>query len=369
MRGGAAAGLVLSGEDRAELEAIAASPSLSHRAVRQARGLLYAADGLANEETARRVGVSANTVRAWRHAFAVRGVAGVGVVAPGRGAKPSLPEGTVAEVVRVTLTETPADTSTHWTTRTLAARFGIGKDTVARIWRDHGLKPWKVDTFKLSGDPDFEAKLVDVVGLYLHPPAKAVVFSFDEKTQVQALDRTQPSLPMVRGRAGTMTHDYKRNGTTDLFAALNVATGEVITECRPRHTAADVLAFFKRVDKTVPRGLQIHVVLDNLSAHKAPEVTEWLAKPRQRRWHLHFTPTSSSWLNLVERWFKELTERRLRRGTFTSVPHLIDAINTWVAHRNTTPKPFEWHAGADKIIEKVKRGRKTLSQVKPATDH
>ena len=369
MRGGAADRLILSDADRAELEAIASSPSLSHRAVRQAMGLLSAAEGTSNEETARRVGVSANTIRAWRHSFATRGVDGVGVVAKGRGAKPSLAEGTVAEVVRVTLNETPADTSTHWTTRTMAARFGIGKDTVARIWRDHELKPWKVATFKVSSDPRFEEKLVDVVGLYLHPPAKAVVFSFDEKTQVQALDRTQPSLPMVRGRANTMTHDYKRNGTTDLFAALNIATGEVLTECRSRHTAADVLAFFKRIDRAVPRGLDIHVVLDNLSAHKAPEVAEWLAKPRQRRWHLHFTPTSSSWLNLVERWFKELTERRLRRGTFTSVPALIDAIDTWVSHRNADPKPFVWHAEADKILEKVRRGRKTLSQVKPATDH
>ena len=174
---------------------------------------------------------------------------------------------------------------------------------------------------------------------------------------------------MVRGRAGTMTHDYKRNGTTDLFAALNIATGEVLTECRKTHTSADVLACFKKVDKTVPRDLEVHVVLDNLSAHKGPEVAEWLAKPRQARWHLHFTPTSSSWLNLVERWFKELTDRRLRRGTFSSVPALIEAIETWVRHRNADPKPFEWHADAHEIIEKVRRGRKTLSQVKSATQH
>ena len=349
--------------------AIASSPSLSYRAVRQAKGLLDAADGLANEEIGRRRGVSANTVRAWRASFADRGVAGVGVVAAGRGRKPWLPEGTVAEVVRVTLTETPADTSTHWTTRTLAARLGISHDAVAKIWRDHELKPWKVDTFKISNDPRFEEKLVDVVGLYLDPPAKAVVFSFDEKTQCQALDRTQPSLPMVRGRAGTMTHDYKRNGTTDLFAALNIATGEVLTQCRTRHTAADVLAFFKTIDKSVPRSLDIHVVLDNLSAHKAPEVSEWLAHPRRARWHLHFTPTSSSWLNLVERWFKELTDRRLRRGTFTSVPVLIDAIQTWTGHRNQDPQPFIWHAAAEDILQKVRRGRKTLSQVKSQTKH
>src|SRR5215212_1679794 len=199
----------------------------AHRAVRQAKGLLDAADGVANEEIGRRCGVSANTVRAWRRSFEQRGVAGVGVVAEGRGKKPWLGEGVAAEVVRVTLTERPADGSTHWSTRTLAKRMGISHGAVAGIWRDHDLKPWKVDTFKISNDPLFEEKLVDVVGLYLDPPAKAVVFCFDEKTQVQALDRTQPSLPMVRGRAGTMTHDYKRTGTTDLFAALNIATGQV----------------------------------------------------------------------------------------------------------------------------------------------
>jgi transposase len=361
--------LMVSDVDRAELEAIAASSSLSYRAVRQAKGLLLAAEGVENEETGRRLGVSANTVRAWRHSFAERGVAGVGVVAPGRGRGSWLPEGAEAEVIRLTFTATPDDTSTHWTTRTLAAKVGISKDSVARIWKDLGVKPWQVDTFKVSNDPRFEEKLVDVVGLYLDPPARAVVFSFDEKTQCQALDRTQPSLPMRRGRANTMTHDYKRNGTTDLFAALNVATGEMITQCRKTHTALDVLEFFKIIDRHVPRRLEVHVVLDNLSAHKAPEVTEWLAHPRRARWHLHFTPTSSSWLNLVERWFKELTDRRLRRGTFNSVPALIAAIGTWVTHWNSDPKPFVWHAEAEKIIEKVHRGRKTLSQVNAATDH
>jgi transposase len=352
-----------------ELKAISNSPSLPHRAVRQAAGLLDAAAGVGNEEIGRRCGVSANTVRSWRASFARRGVAGVGEVAPGRGRKAWLPEGTVAEVVRLTLTETPPDGSTHWSTRTLAKRVGISHSAVAGIWKDHELTPWRVDTFKLSTDPRFEDKLVDVVGLYMNPPAKAVVFSFDEKTQCQALDRTQPSLPMVRGRAGTMTHDYKRNGTTDLFAALNVATGQVIAQCRQRHTGADVLAFFKHIDKQVPGGLDIHVVLDNLSAHKSPEVTTWLEHPRRARWHLHFTPTSSSWVNLVERWFKQLTDRRLRRGIFTSVPALIEAILTWTEHGNTDPKPFTWHAKAEDIIAKVRRGRHALSQVKSKTEH
>ena len=259
---------------------------------------------------------------------------------------------------------------THWTNRTLADRFGIGKDSVAKIWRDHNLKPWKVDTFKLSNDPQFEDKLVDVVGLYLDPPAKAVVFSFDEKTQCQALDRTQPSLPMVRCRAGTMTHDYKRNGTTDLFAAMNIATGEVLTHCGKGHTAKDVLGFFKQIDASVPRGLAVHVVLDNLSAHKAPEITKWLAHRDRRRWHLHFTPTSSSWTNLIERWFKELTDRRLRRGVFTSVTELEEAIGLWATHWNDDPKPFIWKITAAEIIEKVQRGRAALArQINSTTDH
>jgi len=311
-----AAPLKLTKKQRTQLEEMTRSTSSSYRQVVQAQGLLLAADGESNSEIARRCGVQPNAVRRWRARFAAEGVDGVGVIAPGRGRSSWLPEGTVEAVVHDTMHAKPDDGSTHWTTRTMAARFGISKDSVARIWRDHGLKPWKVDTFKISTDPDFEAKLVDVVGLYMNPPERAVVFSFDEKTQCQALDRTQPSLPLKPGRAGTMTHDYKRHGTTDLFAAMNVATGEVIYDTKPRHRAKEVLAFFKLIDLHVPRHLDVHVVLDNLSAHKAPEVAEWLAHPKRARWHLHFTPTSSSWLNLVEGWFNLLTERRLRRGTF-----------------------------------------------------
>jgi transposase len=273
------------------------------------------------------------------------------------------------KVVRLTHQELPADGSTQWSTRTMAARVGIGKDKVARIWADHQLRPWRVDTFKVSNDPRFEEKLVDVVGLYLNPPARAVVFSFDEKTSCQALDRTQPSLPMKAGRAGTMTHDYKRHGTIDLFAAMNLATGEVLTDLRKGHTGADVLRFFKQIDASVPRGLSIHVILDNLSAHSTPEIKKWLAHKDRRRWHLHFTPTSSSWLNLIERWFKELTDRRLRRGVFTSVADLTDAISTWAGHWNIDPKPFIWKATAEDILTKVQRGRATLHQIKSPTDH
>ncbi|HUP17512.1 MAG TPA: IS630 family transposase [Acidimicrobiia bacterium] len=361
--------LPLSDEQKVVLESMARSTSLPHRQVVQAKALLLAAVGVATNEVARRCGTSDTSVRAWRRRFVTEGVDGVGRIAPGRGRKSWLPEGTVAAVVSDTLHNKPDDGSTHWTSRLMAQRHGIGKDSVARIWRDHGLKPWKVDTFKISNDPNFEEKLVDVVGLYLDPPAKAVVFSFDEKTQCQALDRTQPSLPMKPGRGETMTHDYKGNGTTDLFAALNVATGEVLYDTKPRHTGNDVLAFFKYIDLHVPRHLEIHVVLDNLSAHKAPEVTKWLAHPRRKRWHLHFTPTSSSWLNLVEGWFHLLTERRLRRGTFNSVEVLIEAIELWAEHWNHDPKPFTWKKTAEEIITKVRRGRAALTEAKSATDH
>ena len=363
-----AAPLVLSADDRARLEKMSRSASLPHRTVRQAKAVLWAADGVANEEIARRSGVDADTVRRWRRRFEDQGIEGLGRIAPGRGRKSWLPDGTVAGVVHDTLHKSPDDGSTHWTTRMMAKRFGIGKDSVARIWKDHNLKPWKIETFKVSNDPAFEEKLVDVVGLYLDPPERAVVFSFDEKTQVQALDRTQPSLPMKPGRGGTMTHDYKRHGTTDLFAALNVATGEVLYDTKKQHRSADVLAFFKLIDLHVPKDLDIHVVLDNLSAHKAPPVAKWLADPERSRWHLHFTPTSSSWLNLVERWFAELTERRLRRGVFTSVTQLIEAIEIWAEHWNDDPKPFVWRKPAEEIIAKVRRGRATLTRIKSATD-
>ena len=348
---------------------MAASSVLPHRRVVRAQALLWAAEGVANEEIARRCDVDSDTVRRWRTRFAEKGVGGVGAIAKGRGRKSWLPSDTVARVVELTLTGKPPGGATHWSTRSLAARVGVGKDTVAQIWADHQLKPWKIDVFKLSNDPEFESKLVDVVGLYLRPPARAVVFSFDEKTQCQALDRTQPSLPMKPGRGATMTHDYKRHGTIDLFAAMNVGTGEVHTHLRKGHAGPDVLAFFKQIDATVERGLSVHVILDNLSAHKTPEIRKWLTHRDRRRWHLHFIPTSSSWLNLVERWFKELTDKRLRRGVFTSVADLIEAITDWAEHWNEDAKPFIWKATAEDIIKKVSRGRDTLHQIKSTTDH
>jgi transposase len=357
-----AAALSVTDGQRAELARMASSTVLAHRVVIQAKALLWAADGVANDEIARRCGVDSDAVRRWRSRFAEQGVAGVGKIAKGRGRKPSLPAGTVEEVLRLTREERPADGSTHWSTRTLAARVGIGKDSVARIWADHGLKPWRVETFKVSNDPRFEEKLVDVVGLYLDPPARAAVFSFDEKTQCQALDRTQPSLPMKPGRAATMTHDYKRNGTLDLFAAMNVGTGEVLTELRKGHAGADVLRFFKQIDAAVPRDLDVHVILDNLSAHKTPDIQKWLAHKDRQRWHLHFTPTSSSWLNLVERWFAELTTKKLRRGAHRSVRQLNADIRAWIDTWNENPRPFVWTKTADQILDSIARYCNRINQ-------
>ena len=365
----AAAPLSVSDDDRQSLERLARSRTMPHRTVLCARALLLAAGGVANNEIARRVSVNPNSVRAWRQRFEEQGIDGIGRVAPGRGRKPSLPEGTVAEIVSITMNEVPDDGTTCWSTRSLAEVVGVSHDTVARVWKDHGLKPWKTDGFKVSTDPDFEAKLVDVVGLYMHPPERAVVFSFDEKTQVQALDRTQPSLPMKKGRGKTMTHDYKRHGTTDLFAAMNMATGQVLYDTKDAHSAKEVVNFFRFIDLHVAKDLEIHVVLDNLSAHKAALVEEWLAHPKRKRWHLHFTPTSSSWLNLVESWFAQLTSRRLKHGTFCSVDQLEEAIGIWAEGWNENPTAFIWKKTAEEIIAKVKRGRAALALVNSQTQH
>ncbi|HVB51833.1 MAG TPA: IS630 family transposase [Acidimicrobiales bacterium] len=360
---------MVTSEQRAILRRLSRSSSLPHRTVLQAKALLLSANGEAIYEVSRQLRVAPNSVRQWRRRFEEEGVDAVGVIAPGRGRTSWLPEGTVAEVVALTMNELPEDGSTQWSTRTMALRVGVSKDTVARIWKDHGLKPWKTDTFKVSSDPHFEEKLVDVVGLYMNPPERAVVFSFDEKTQVQALDRTQPSLPMKRGRGATMTHDYKRNGTTDLFAAMNVATGAVLHDTKARHSSKEVLDFFKFIDANVSKKLDVHVVLDSLSAHQAAPITTWLAHPQRARWRLHFTPTSSSWLNLVESWFSQLTNRRLKKETFSSVAQLKDAIGVWTENWNEDPQPFIWKKPADEIITKVKRGRTKLALVNSETDH
>jgi len=281
-------------------------------------------------------------------------------VRPGRGRKPSIPVEKVEEIVRLTLHETPLG-ETHWSCRTMAARAGVSPATVQRIWSARGLASHRVETFKLSNDPRFEEKLVDVVGLYLNPPENAIVLCMDEKSQIQALDRTQPSLPIKRGRAGTMTHDYKRNGTTTLFAALDVLTGSVIGECLPRHRHVEFLKFLRTIDREVPKRLQVHLILDNYATHNHPNVKAWLAK--HPRFELHFTPTSSSWLNMVEIFFGRLSDKAIRRGIFHSVPDLIDAIQAYLAADNDNPKPFQWTATAEQILEKVRRGRVTLDAI------
>jgi transposase len=355
-----AAPLAVSEGQRCTLQVLARSQTTPVRQVRRAQALLLAADGIANDTIARRVGVAPTTVRAWRTDFAERGLARFGTVRAGRGRKPTIPAQTVEAIVEATRNTTPKG-QTHWSCRTMAAEFGVSPATVQRIWAARGLKPHLVETFKLSGDPQFEGKLVDVVGLYLNPPENAVVLCVDEKSQVQALDRTQPSLPMTPGRAGTMTHDYKRHGTTTLFAALNVLTGLVIGQCLPRHRHDEFLIFLRRLDREVPKPLQVHLILDNYATHKHPDVRAWLA--RHPRFHLHFTPTSSSWLNLVERWFRELTDKALRRGSFNSVPDLICKIEAYLNAHNDDPKPFVWTATAESILQKVRRGRVALEAV------
>ncbi len=267
------------------------------------------------------------------------------------------------EILRKTTQETPAN-ATHWSTRSMAKAMGVSKATVQRVWRDNGLKPHLIKTFKVSNDPRFVEKLVDIVGLYLNPPEHALVLSCDEKSSIQALDRTQKSLPMYPGRLGTMTHDYKRNGTTTLFAAIEVVEGKVIAECIPRHRHQEWLKFPKKIDAETPADLDLHLIVDNYATHKHPKVQSWLK--RHKRFHMHFTPTSSSWLNLVERWFRDITDQRIRRGVFKSIAELEQAIGDNIKHHNANPKGFVWLAKAEDILEKVRRARKTLDKIPSA---
>jgi transposase len=328
--------------------------------VTRAKALLWAADGVANTAIAKQLGVSPTSVVAWRSRFAQDGLSKFSQVRPGRGRKVTIPAEKIDEIVRLTQGSTPPG-ETHWSCRSMAKAAGVSPATVQRVWSARGLKPHLVRTFKLSNDKRFEEKLIDVVGLYLNPPDKSVVLCMDEKSQIQALDRTQPSLPIKKGRAGTMTHDYKRNGTTTLFAALNVLTGVVIGQCLPKHRHGEFLKFLRMIDRQVPKGLQIHMIVDNYGTHNHPNVLAWLEK--HPRFHFHFIPTSSSWLNMVERWFRELTDKAVRRGIFKSVPDLIAAIEAYLAAHNDDPKPFVWTATADEILEKVRRGRVALQTI------
>ena len=342
------------------LRRLAQSRTTAPQQVIRAKALLLSAEGLANTTIAADLDVSATSVMAWRARFAEEGLAKFGEVRKGRGRKPSIPVAKVEAIVEATLHDTPPG-ETHWSCRTMAKAQEVSSTTVQRIWSARGLKPHLVKTFKLSNDPHFEEKLIDVVGLYLNPPDKAVLLCMDEKSQIQALDRTQPGLRMKKGRAGTMTHDYKRNGTTTLFAALNVLDGKVIGECLPRHRHSEFLRFLRRVDREVPNGLQIHMILDNYATHKHDQVELWLSK--HPRFHSHFIPTSSSWLNLVERWFRDLDDKAIRRGVFHSVPNLIAAIEAYLNANNASSSAFVWTATAEEILAKVRRGRVALQGI------
>jgi transposase len=349
--------VVLSREEREELERLARGRKVPARVVERARIVLLAAEGKQNQEIARLCGVTRRTASLWRRRFVEKRIAGILKDAPRSGRRPRISEEVIREIVRKTTQETP-EGRTHWSTRSLAQVMGLSPRTIGRVWRRHGLKPHLTRTFKLSRDPKFLEKLDDIIGLYLSPPEHALVFSVDEKSQIQALDRTQPGLPLVPGRAGTMTHDYKRNGTTTLFTALNTLDGTVIGTCMPQHRHQEWIKFLRLIDRETPKEKDIHLIADNYATHKHPEVQAWLA--RHPRFTVHFTPTSASWLNMVERFFRDLTENRLRRGVFRSVGELTTAINEYLERHNQDPKPYIWTKSASDILEKVTRARQAL---------
>ena len=355
-----ACAITLTAEDRTTLERWSRARSTEARQVERARIVLLAAEGRENKGIAAELGVSRATVGRWRDRFAERGIAGIEKDAPRGGRPPKARNDLTRKIVEMTTQQKPAD-ATHWSTRTLAEALGTNRSMVSRVWRANGLKPHLSRTFKVSNDPNFAEKLVDVVGLYLDPPERALVLCVDEKSQIQALDRTQPSLPIYPGRCETMTHDYKRNGTTTLFAALDVAEGRLIGQCMPRHRHQEFIKFLKQIDAETPPEMDLHLIVDNYATHKHPNVRRWLK--RHRRFHMHFIPTSSSWLNLVERWFREITDKRIRRGVFKSVDQLIAAIQSYIGNHNSDPRPFVWTAKAEDILEKVGRARAALNKI------
>ena len=355
--------ITLTKVDRATLTRWSRGRSTAVRLMQRAKIMLLAAEGKMNKDIAAELGINPNTVVRWRSRFAQGGVTAIEKDAPRGGRKPVARNRVLKRILKKTTRERPAN-ATHWSTRTLGAELGVSHVMVHRVWRAHGLKPHLTRTFKVSNDPRFVEKLVDVVGLYLDPPEHALVLSVDEKSQIQALDRTQPSLPMYPGRCGTMTHDYKRNGTTTLFAALDVAEGQLIGACMPRHRHQEWIKFLKLIDAETPPELDLHLIVDNYATHKHPKVQSWLK--RHGRFHLHFIPTSSSWLNLVERWFREITDKRIRRGTFPNVKALTDAIQAFVDEHNQNPKSFTWTAKVETILAKVRRARAVLDKMPSA---
>ena len=333
------------------------------RLMKRAKIILLAAQGERNETIAESLGVDRKQVSRWRRRFVERRLAGIERDLPRGGRKPSKRK-QVTPLIIETTTQTKPAAATHWSVRTLGEKLGIDKSMVHRVWQASGLKPHLYKTFKVSSDKKFIEKVVDVVGLYLNPPEHALVLCADEKTSVQALDRTQPGLPMVKGRLGTMTHDYKRNGTTTLFAALEMAEGHIIARCMNRHRHQEWIKFLNLVDRQTPQKLDLHLIVDNYSTHKHPKVKAWFK--RHPRFHQHFVPTSSSWLNRVERWFRDLTDKRIRRGVFNSVAELIAAIEAYVEHHNSHPQPFVWTAKAEDIIAKYRRAKAVLDKVQTA---
>lgn len=346
--------VVLSDEERETLERWTRARSLPSRQVERAKVVLQAAAGKQDIEIAQELGISNQKAARWRKRFLDAGIAGLQKDAPRSGRTPTITPAVVQEIIRKTTQDKPAN-ATHWSTRTMAAAAGVSEKSVRRIWRQHGLKPHLTRTFKVSNDPEFATKLEAIIGLYINPPEHAIVLCADEKSQIQALDRTQPGLPLKKGRCGTMTHDYKRNGTATLFAAMSTLDGTVISMCDDRHRHQEWLKFLKVIDEVTPTTKQVHLVADNYATHKHPRVQKWLV--RHPRFHVYFTPTSSSWLNMVERFFRDLTNNRLRRGVFRDVEELIGAIGDYIDQHNRNPKPFVWTAKATDILEKVKRAR------------
>lgn len=346
----AAKALTITDQERETLQSWVAAHNTPQALAWRAQIVLYAADGVANTQIAEAVGVSVITVREWRKRFEAERIQGLSQIKPGRGRKREISARKIKQIVHDTLHTRPKG-ATHWSCRSMAEYHGVSPSTIHQIWDAHGLQPHRVETFKLSKDPDFVDKLTDVVGLYMNPPDKAIVICVDEKSQIQALDRTQPGLPLKRGRAETMTHDYKRNGTTSLFAALDVLEGTVIGKCYERHRHQEFIKFLKCLDREFPRGKELHLIVDNYGTHKHPNVRAWLEK--HPRFHMHFTPTGSSWLNLIERWFGLLTDKQLRRGAFVSVEDLIQSINEFIEVTNDDPRPFVWVAKVEDILRKV----------------
>lgn len=350
----------LTDEERTCLRKWAQGRSTEARLVLRAKIVLAAADGATNKQIATDLDTDTHTVARWRNRFATERLEGIQQDAPRGGRPPVERQSLAAEIIRKTTQETPPN-ATHWSTRSLARALGTNAMTVQRVWKANGLKPHLTKSFKVSNDPKFVEKLIDVVGLYLNPPEHALVLSCDEKSQIQALDRSQKSLPLFPGRLQTLTHDYRRHGTTTLFAAIEMAEGKIIAECMPQHRHQEWIKFLKKIDAETPPDLDLHLIVDNYATHKHPKVQNWLR--RHKRFHLHFTPTSSSWLNLIERWFREITDKRIRRGVFKSVPQLEQAIQDFIDQHNAQPKTFRWTKSTDEILEKVRRAKAVLNNV------